>query len=400
MSADGFGGGGFSAGGGGAVGPTGPTGPAGATGATGPQGAVGPTGPQGDAGATGAIGPTGPAGSANISGTTNKVIRFTGTTTGGDSAITDDGTNVTSTRPVTAQVDNVTTTDTVGLAVRNTTAATASVTVQRSPQSVTEAHAWISSADTKFLVRTVLVPTTSNTYQHRWDRSKDGGGSYTTPLYFTDSTPGQFVGALMSPSGYSTTGDTLGFFDADRSGVFRGTVISGALEFLGRATTVPVLLRSPTTTSGQANWRLWANVAPRAATEALIELCDGAVSATRRFAIMGDYVIENPRFHTDTAVKTGTFSAVVHTAYMIDLVGVATANIAAATSANIGAQIQFSQVGAGASVFTVTPASGTIEGQATFTMTGVALITSAIPGISITIQSFGAGAGSPGWKVV
>lgn len=87
----------------GAQGPQGDPGPQGATGATGaqgPQGPIGPAGPQGPTGATGAQGPEGPqgpqgpAGSANIGGTANSVIKFTGTTTGGDSQIFDNGTNV------------------------------------------------------------------------------------------------------------------------------------------------------------------------------------------------------------------------------------------------------------------------------------------------------------------
>lgn len=43
----------------------------------------------------GPIGPAGPAGSANINGTTNTVVKFTGPTSGGNSSITDDGTTVT-----------------------------------------------------------------------------------------------------------------------------------------------------------------------------------------------------------------------------------------------------------------------------------------------------------------
>jgi hypothetical protein len=105
----------------GSTGPAGPQGPQGATGATGSQGpqgntgpqgttgAIGPQGPQGEEGATGAAGPqgpqgpqgnngpqgpAGPAGSANISGTTNRLIKFTGANTGGISQITDDGTNI------------------------------------------------------------------------------------------------------------------------------------------------------------------------------------------------------------------------------------------------------------------------------------------------------------------
>lgn len=58
------------------------------------SGTPGPIGPAGPTGPTGATGPTGPAGSATISGTTNKLIRFTGSTTGGDAQMTDDGTSV------------------------------------------------------------------------------------------------------------------------------------------------------------------------------------------------------------------------------------------------------------------------------------------------------------------
>ena len=94
----------------GTAGATGPQGPAGTAGATGPQGPAGPAGTAGAAGATGpagpagtpgatgpagAQGPAGPAGSANINGTLNKLVKFTGATTGGNSNLTDDGTNVT-----------------------------------------------------------------------------------------------------------------------------------------------------------------------------------------------------------------------------------------------------------------------------------------------------------------
>jgi hypothetical protein len=71
-----------------AAGTEGPQGPAGATG---PQG---PAGPTGATGATGPQGPAGPAGSANISGTTNYLVKFTGATSGGNSVIYDNGTNI------------------------------------------------------------------------------------------------------------------------------------------------------------------------------------------------------------------------------------------------------------------------------------------------------------------
>ena len=87
----------------GATGATGPAGPAGATGAAGPAGPEGPagatgaagaTGPAGATGSTGAAGPAGPAGSANISGTANYLVKFTAATTGANSRVYDDGTNI------------------------------------------------------------------------------------------------------------------------------------------------------------------------------------------------------------------------------------------------------------------------------------------------------------------
>jgi hypothetical protein len=66
-----------------AAGTEGPQGPAGATGAT------GATGPQGPVGPAGSTGPQGPPGSANITGTTNYLVKFTGSTSGGNSVIYD-----------------------------------------------------------------------------------------------------------------------------------------------------------------------------------------------------------------------------------------------------------------------------------------------------------------------
>lgn len=54
----------------------------------------GPQGPAGPQGQTGPQGPQGPAGSANINGTTNQLVKFTGANAGGNSQITDNGTNV------------------------------------------------------------------------------------------------------------------------------------------------------------------------------------------------------------------------------------------------------------------------------------------------------------------
>jgi len=73
---------------------TGATGVVGATGAIGATGTVGTNGATGATGATGVMGATGAAGSANINGTTNYIVKFTAPTTGGNSQLFDNGTNV------------------------------------------------------------------------------------------------------------------------------------------------------------------------------------------------------------------------------------------------------------------------------------------------------------------
>ncbi|HLP63577.1 hypothetical protein [Flavobacterium sp.] len=78
----------------GATGPQGPQGIQGLTGATGPQGPIGLTGATGPQGLPGATGPQGIPGSANMTGTANRIVKFTNATTGGDSQIIDNGTIV------------------------------------------------------------------------------------------------------------------------------------------------------------------------------------------------------------------------------------------------------------------------------------------------------------------
>ena len=96
----------------GSQGPIGNTGPAGSTGSSGPQGPMGLTGSTGAAGSTGPQGPigatgaTGSAGSANINGTTNRIIKFTGAPSGGNSSINDDGNVVDITKNSTAGSSN------------------------------------------------------------------------------------------------------------------------------------------------------------------------------------------------------------------------------------------------------------------------------------------------------
>lgn len=366
----------------------GPQGPAG----EGTPGPTGPTGPAGEAGATGPTGPTGPAGSANISGTTNKVVKFTGSDTGGDSVITDDGSTVTATKPIVAQVDSIGASNTVGLSARNTTASTAGVTVQRAPQIQQEAHARVSGADARFLTRGSWIPTTSNTFRWTWEFSRDGGSNWIEDLRVTDSTPGQFVGAVWCNSGFSSNNGPF-FYDADYAGMFRGSIETSALELIARQAGVPLYLRSPTTTSGKANFVLWANVAARAATETLIDLSDGT-SRTSRWRVMGDYVIEGPAFHLDATVHTSTVTGALNTLHKVDLSAAVAASVPAAVAANGGKEIVFVQTVAGTENLTITPVSGNIEGAASLVLPGLA----SAPLLSVRLLSLGAD--SYGWKVV
>lgn len=78
-------------------GPSGPSGPTGNTGNTGPSGPSGPQGPTGNPGNTGPSGPsgaTGATGAANITGSTNFVVKFLTATSGGNSSIFDNGSGV------------------------------------------------------------------------------------------------------------------------------------------------------------------------------------------------------------------------------------------------------------------------------------------------------------------
>jgi len=77
----------------GRTGGSGPTGPVGSTGPTGPPGPPGPPGPTGSPGPTGGPGPTGPTGpySTAASGNSDYVMKFTSSTTAGNSLMQDNG---------------------------------------------------------------------------------------------------------------------------------------------------------------------------------------------------------------------------------------------------------------------------------------------------------------------
>lgn len=197
---------------------------------------------------------------------------------------------------------------TVGFAVRNTSPATALDTVQRSPTTEREAHAWIGGADVKFLFRDYLVPTTSTTYRYVFERSLDGGGSWSEAMRITNSTPTQFVGAVLASSGFALSSNGGFFFDADYSGMFRGG--TGELQLFNRATATGFLLRSPVTSAGVPAFRVYANGATRGEDEDLIEFGDVAAGFVQRASVRGDGTWNGPVWRGASAVaKTANYTA-------------------------------------------------------------------------------------------
>ena len=342
---------------------------------------------------SGGAGAPGPAGSANISGTANRVIKFTDTTVGGNSAITDDGATVTSTLPVVAQVDAVGTGTTAGLSAKNATVTT-SGQVQRSPRIEMTGRAFVSGADTAFAGYLQLIPTTGGNYRITFSRlinvtESDAG-------YFTNSTPGQFVGALAASSGFASLSNGGFFFDSDYSGLFRGG--SGGLQVISRATGDYLLIRSPVTPGSTEAIRIYLNGGDWSASQTMLTIGDMVAAAWNQLiAIKGDGVIEAPTMHVDATVKTADFTATLWTSHMVDLSGAAIApTIPAAAAANAGCELEIVQTVAGTANLVITPVSGNVEGAATLTIAGLA----SAPLRSIRLRSMGVGTGSPGWKVV
>ena len=240
------------------------------------------------------VSPGGKPGSANINGTANKLIKVSGTTAGVDSRITDDGATVTvvadpgAGKGLIVQVDGVAATAAGGgITLANTTSTASGATVQRSPPVTLKARAKVSSVDTGFQFDFQFIPTTGGNWQLLLRRSTDGGGTFSEVARFTNATPTQVVQALYNVSGFSAGDGSVGYyFESDFGGMFRGG--SGDLQLLARAAGLAMLLRSPTTTSGQASFRLWANGGTRGAGEALLEVGDVSAGFVRRAAVMGD----------------------------------------------------------------------------------------------------------------
>jgi hypothetical protein len=246
--------------------------------------------------------------------------------------------------------------------------------------------------------RIVVVPRTSGTMdlliQYNTNVTNVGGtGSWSIAFRWTGSTAGQFTSALESTAFSANYNDGF-FFDSTFNRLCQGG--SNDLQLIATVASLALLLRSATSTSGHAGFRLWNNVSARGAAQALVEVGDAA-SFTRRAAIMGDGVLESPELHFDAVVKTGSFSASIATTYLVNLSGSdITATIPAASAANAGWIIEFDQTAAGTANLILAPASGTIEGAASVTIAGLA----SAPLRSVRLKSLGVGTGSPGWKVI
>ena len=192
---------------------------------------------------SGKPGPAGAAGSANISGTSGKLIQFNGTATGGDSRISDNGT--TTTLPNT----DARATRPVALLLQNATASDATNTVQEPGTVLYEGHVRVSGSDKTYRVRISARWRTSGNLDIYVEKDL-GAGSYSTAFLFTTLTAGNFVQALQC-SGLSATLGTVGFqFDTDGAGMFRGG--SGGLQLVSYAAD-PMLLQSANVLKLQAN---------------------------------------------------------------------------------------------------------------------------------------------------
>jgi len=187
-------------------------------------------------------GATGAAGSANISGTTGKLIKFSAATTGADSRISDDGT--TTTLPnADARV-----TRPVALLLQNATASDATNTVQEPGTVLYEGHVRVSGSDKTYRVRISARWRTSGNLDIYVEKDL-GAGSYSTAFLFTTLTAGNFVQALEC-SGFSCTLGSVGYQFSDGAGVVRG--VSGGLQLISYAAD-PLLVQSANALKLQAN---------------------------------------------------------------------------------------------------------------------------------------------------
>jgi len=296
--------------------------------------------------------------------------------------------------PVTIEGTDLKATRTPGLTLENVTAAVIGEQVQNSPTILWQGSAWVSGAARTMQARVTLEVEASGALVLLFQRDEGSGGGFTTAFRF-DTSGSQFDARLYSFAMELGSGSDVVF--PNNSGMYQKGA-TGALELKSRSEDGPLELYSETI--GAANpFRIYAAGETRGATGTILIFGDddGAGTFVERGRIMGDGVIEAPRYHLDAAVKTGNFSAAAWSASMVDLSGAAiTVTIPAASAANIGTEIRLMQTVAGTADLVLSPASGNIEGAATLTIAGI----SAAPRLSVLLVSCGVGTGSPGWKVV
>lgn len=296
--------------------------------------------------------------------------------------------------PVTIEGTDLKATRTPGLTLENVTAAVIGEQVQNSPTILWQGSAWVSGAARTMQVRVTLEVEASGALVLLFQRDEGSGGGFTTAFRF-DTSGSQFDARLYSFAMELGSGSDVVF--PNNSGMYQKGA-TGALELKSRSEDGPLEFYSETI--GAANpFRIYAAGETRGATGTILIYGDddGAGTFVERGRIMGDGVIEAPRYHLDAAVKTGNFSAAAWSSSMVDLSGAAiTVTIPAASAANIGTEIRLMQTVAGTADLVLSPASGNIEGAATLTIAGI----SAAPRLSVLLVSCGVGTGSPGWKVV
>ena len=296
--------------------------------------------------------------------------------------------------PVTIEGTDLKATRTPGLTLENVTAAVIGEQVQNSPTILWQGSAWVSGAARTMQVRVTLEVEASGALVLLFQRDEGSGGGFTTAFRF-DTSGSQFDARLYSFAIEMGGGSSIVF--PNNGGMYqRGA--TGAVELKSRSEDGPLELYSETIGAAHP-FRLYAAGEPRGASGTILIYGDddGAGTFVERGRIMGDGVIEAPRYHLDAAVKTGNFSAAAWSASMVDLSGAAiTVTIPAASAANIGTEIRLTQTAAGTADLVLSPASGNIEGAATLTIAGI----SAAPRLSVLLVSCGVGTGSPGWKVV
>lgn len=183
-------------------------------------GAPGPMGPAGPAGPTGPTGPMGPAGSGSLSGTTNRVVKFTSSSAGGNSQITDDGTTV--------SINTSSPSSSVRLQVTGSGTSTSSSAIKGSLGTASSTLATAAGIYGESNVGVGVVGTTSST-------SSAGvvGASF---IASSAGVLGQNSGAGYGVAGYTgAAGGTAGYFDGGSSGG-KGVVVNNGQSGFGTTT--------------------------------------------------------------------------------------------------------------------------------------------------------------------